>query len=85
MNLRVNDIIELDNYSYRVLDVINNMNNTYAYLINNEEFVNDTAIVKVIKKDRYIELSNIEDDNEFEYVLRRLYLNHKRDILSYFD
>lgn len=85
MNLRVNDIIELDNYSYRVLDVINNMNNTYAYLINNEEFVNDTAIVKVIKKDKYIELTNIEDDSEFEYVLRRLYLNHKRDILSYFD
>ena len=85
MNIMVNDIIELDNYSYKVLDIINHKYDTYLYLINNEEFVNDTAIVKAVKKDRNIELKHIENDDEFEFVLKKIYLNHKRDILSYFD
>ena len=85
MNIKVNDILELDNYSYRVLDIIHYKENTYAYLINNEEFKNDTGIVKIIKRDKVIELDHINDNEVFEYVLRKIYLNHKRDILSYFD
>ncbi len=85
MNINVNDIIDFDNYSYRVLDIVHNNDNTYAYVINNEEFVNDTAIVKIHKTNNTIELKHIDDDNEFEYVLKKIYLNHKRDILSYFD
>ena len=85
MNIKVNDILELDNYSYRVLDIIHDKENTYAYLINNEEFKNDTSIVKIIKRDKAIELNHINDNDIFEYILRKIYLNHKRDILSYFD
>ena len=85
VNLKVNDIIDFDNYSYRVLDIINANEKTYLYIINNEEFVNDTSIVQAIKTNNSIELKYIEDDKEFEYVLKKIYLNHKRDILSYFD
>lgn len=85
MNIKINDILDFDNYSYRVLDVINSNGNTYAYLINNEEFKNDTSIVKVLKNSRNLEVQHIKDNEEFEYVLKKIYLNHKRDILSYFD
>ena len=81
----VNDIVEFDNGTYKVLDIFNNNNNTYAFLINNDEFTNDVSIVKVIKNDKYYEFKQIDDDKEFEYVLKKIYLNHKRDILSYFD
>ena len=85
MNIKVNDIIEFDNFAYRVLDVITSKSNTYAYLINNEDFKNDTAIVKIVKSDRNLEAKHIDDDEEFEYILKKLYLNHKRDILGFFD
>ena len=85
MNIKVNDVLDFDNYSYRVLDVINSNGNTYAYLINNEEFKNDTSIVKIVKNNRNLEVMHIKDNTEFEYVLKKIYLNHKREILSYFD
>ena len=37
-------------------------------LINNDKFLNDVSIVKVKKKDNYLEFSHIEDDKEFEIV-----------------
>lgn len=85
MNIKVNDVLELDNDSYKVIDVINHNDNFYLFLINNDEFQNDTSIVKVIKNEKNIELKHIEDDKEFEVILKKIYLNHKRDILSYFD
>lgn len=85
MKIKVNDIIKFDSFEYKVLDVIINNNNTYAYLINNDKFLNDVSIVKVKKKDNFLEFSHIEDDKEFDYVLCKLYLNYKRYILSFFD
>jgi len=85
MKIKVNDIVKFDNGSYQVLDLIKYKNNMYAFLINNDEFINDISIVKVIEQDNYLDFLYIEDDKEFEYVLCKLYLNYKRDILSYFD
>ena len=85
MNLMVNDIIEMDNYSYKVLDIVNYKDNMYLFLINNDDFINDTAIVKALKSEKNIELMHIDDDKEFEYVLKKIYLDNKKAILSYFD
>ena len=85
MKLNINDIIKLENGSYIVLDIINNRNNTYLFLINEDKYINDTSIVKANIKNNCIELNYIEDEEEFDYVLNKIYLDFKRDILSYFD
>jgi len=85
MNIKVNDIVKFDNYSYQVLDIITFENNYYAYLINNDEFINDTSIVRLEKVGKMIDFRHIDNDIEFKYVLYKIYLNHKRDILSFFD
>lgn len=85
MTIKENDVIKFDNGSYLVLDLINYKKNMYAFLINNDKFTNDVSIVKVIKKDNYLDFLYIEDDKEFEYVLCKLYLDYKREILSFFD
>ena len=85
MKININDIVEFENGSYLVLDIINYKNNKYAFLINNDRFTNDVSIVKVIQKDKCLDFLYLDDDKEFEYVLCKLYLNYKRDILSYFD
>ena len=59
MNVKVNDIIDFDNYSYKVLDIVNVDDKTYLYMINNEEFVNDTSIVQAVKSNNLLELKNI--------------------------
>ena len=69
MKISVNDVVKFDNFEYLVLDVIKNKNNTYAYLINNDKFLNDVSSVKVETKDNHLEFTHIEDDKEFDYVL----------------
>ena len=85
MKIKVNDVIKFDNSDYLVLDVINNKNNTYAYLINNDKYKNDVSIIKVIEKNNCLEFLHIENDDEFNYVLCKIYLNNKRYLLSFFD
>ena len=82
MNIKVNDIIRFNKNDYLVLDIIDNR---YLYLINNNKFEDDTAIVKIVNKNRETEIHYIENDDEFYYVLNRLFINFKRDILVYFD
>ena len=85
MKLSVNDIVKFDNGSYLVLDIINNKSSLYVFLINNDRFINDISIVKVTQKDNCLDFAFIDDDKEFEYILCKLYLNNKRNVLSLFD
>lgn len=82
MSFRIDDIIEFNNGQYLVLDVINKNDNTYLYLINNDEFLNDISITKVVNSDGKIEFTYIEDDNEFDFVMNKIFLDLKTDILD---
>lgn len=82
MNFEVDDIIKFKNGSYLVLDVIKRNNNTYLYLINNDEFEDDIAITKVTNKNGYIDYSYIESEEEFNYILNKLFSDFKDDIIS---
>lgn len=83
MNYNKNDIIIFNKKEYLVIEVINNNENTYLYLINNDEFENDVSIVKVLNKNGLIEYTYIDNDEEFNFVLNNLFLNMKDDILSF--
>lgn len=82
MSFKIDDIIEFNNGQYLVLDVINKNDNTYLYLINNDEFLNDISITKVVNSDGKVEFTYIEDDNEFDFVMNKIFLDLKTDILD---
>ena len=82
MSFKIDDITEFNNGQYLVLDVINKNDNTYLYLINNDEFLNDISITKVVNSDGKVEFTYIEDDNEFDFVMNKIFLDLKTDILD---
>lgn len=77
------DIIKFKNSEYLVIDVIRNDVNTYLYLINNDKNLNDVAITKVKYIDGNIEYSYIENNEEFNFVLNKLFLNAKDDMILF--
>ena len=46
MNYNIDDVIKFKDGEYLVIDVIKNEGNTYLYLINNDEYLNDVSITK---------------------------------------
>ena len=82
MKIEKNDILTFDDNKYLVIDVIDNR---YLYLINNSSVENDTAIVKIINKYNNYSISYIDNDDEFNYVSYKIYLNAKKNILNYFE
>ena len=80
MNYSKDDLIKYNEADYLVLDVIDYKDNMYLYLINADEFENNTAIVKVNNVNGIAKYSHIEEDDEFNFVLSKLFLNHKDDI-----
>jgi len=82
MNYEVDDVIEFKNGSYLVLDIIKKDENVYLYLINNDEFKDDIAITKVSNSNGNVEYSFINNEEEFNYILNKLFLNFKDDIIS---
>ena len=83
MNFQVDDIIKYNNGEYLVLDVIKKDADVFLYLINNDEFVNDVAITKVKNNNGLIEYTYIDDDKEFNYVLNKIIVNSKDDLLEF--
>ena len=84
MEIKKNNIIKFNNGDYLVIDLLKYNNNTYLYLINNDEFENDVSIVKVDYENGIIRYSQIEDEEEFNYVITKLFLEHKTDISEFF-
>ena len=83
MNYQVDDIIKFNSGEYLVIDVIKKNNNTYLYLINNDEFKDDLAITKVINEDGVIKYNHIEDNDEFNYVINKIFLDLKDEIILF--
>ena len=85
MEFAINDIIRFKNGNYLILDIINNNGNKYLYLINNDDYLNDVAITKVIENGGVVEYTPVDDNDEFNYVLNKLFLNIKDDIFKFVE
>lgn len=85
MDYEKNDIVGINNKKYLVLDVIRNRQNTYLYLINNDEFENDVSIIKVNDNNGVTEFSEIENEEEFDFILAKLFIDYKSDIEEFIE
>ncbi len=83
MNFNIDDIITFNYGEYLILDVIREKDNTYLYLINNDEFKDDVSIVKVNNNNDVIEYSPIENEEEFDFVVNKIFLDFKEDVLDF--
>lgn len=83
MNFNIDDVIVFNDGEYLILDVIRENNNTYLYLINNDEFTDDVSIVKVNNNNNVIEYTAIDNDEEFDYVVNKIFLDFKDDVLDF--
>jgi histidinol phosphatase-like enzyme len=85
MNFKKNNVIKFNNGDYLILDILNYKENVYLYLINNSEYENDVSIVKVDNNSGIIKYSFIEDDEEFNYVINKLFLDRKIEISDFLE
>ncbi len=83
MNFNIDDVIVFNDGEYLILDVIRENNNTYLYLINNDEFMDDVSIVKVNNNNNVIEYTAIDNDEEFDYVVNKIFSDFKDDVLDF--
>ena len=83
MNFNIDDVIVFNDGEYLILDVIRENNNTYLYLINNDEFLDDVSIVKVNNNNDVIEYTAIDNDEEFDYIVNKIFLDFKDDVLDF--
>ena len=83
MNFNIDDIITFNYGEYLILDVIREKDNTYLYLINNDEFKDDVSIVKVNNNNDVIEYSPIENEEEFDFVVNKIFLDFKEDVVDF--
>ena len=83
MNFNIDDVIVFNDGEYLILDVIRENNSTYLYLINNDEFLDDVSIVKVNNNNNVIEYTAIDNDEEFDYVVNKIFLDFKDDVLDF--
>ena len=77
---KTNDIIRVNDKEYAVIDSFKNNDNTYLYLINNSDFDDDLAIIKEDNNGKFI---NIEKDDEFNFVLNKIFLDFKDEIINF--
>lgn len=83
MNFNIDDVIVFNDGEYLILDVIRENKNTYLYLINNDEFLDDVSIVKVNNNNNVIEYTAIDNDEEFDYVVNKIFLDFKDDVIDF--
>ena len=83
MNFNIDDVIVFNDGEYLILDLIRENNNTYLYLINNDEFLDDVSIVKVNNNNNVIEYRAIDNDEEFDYIVNKIFLDFKDDVLDF--
>lgn len=83
MNFNTDDIIVFNDGEYLIIDVIREKENTYLYLINNDEFLDDVSIVKVNNNNNVIEYTPIDNDEEFDFIVNKIFLDFKDDMLEF--
>lgn len=74
------DTIVVNEKEYIIIYILNLNENTYLYLINNEEENDDVSIVKVIQDNDKVTVIQIEDPNEFELVLSKILLENQEEL-----
>lgn len=82
MIYNIDDVIRFKNGEYLVLDIIKYKENTYLYLINNSEYENDTSIVKVVFENNQMKYESIKNDEIFDYVINKIFVNFKEEIVT---
>lgn len=85
MKYNIEDIIQIKNEEYIVMDIINHNDNTYLYLINNAINKDDVSIIKVKNNNGIEEFITIEDENEFDYVVSKIFLDYQSEIREILD
>jgi hypothetical protein len=78
MKYALDQVIRFGNGEYLILDIIKYNNSTFLYLINNSEFQDDISIVKVLSDGS---LDYINDENEFDYVLNKIFIDNQVDLM----
>jgi hypothetical protein len=73
-------IISFKEGEYLVLDVVNYNENTFLYLINNNEFEDDISLVKVLEDGSF---GQIDDEKEFDYVINKIFLDNEEDLSQF--
>jgi len=73
-------IISFKEGKYLVLDVVNYNENTFLYLINNNEFEDDISLVKVLEDGSF---GQIDDEKEFDYVINKIFLDNEEDLSQF--
>ncbi len=73
-------IISFKEGEYLVLDVVNYNENTFLYLINNNEFEDDISLVKVLEDGSF---GQINDEKEFDYVINKIFLDNEEDLSQF--
>jgi len=84
MNIEKFDVVEVNDNKFVVINKVIYNNNTYLYLMNDDENSDDTAIVKVIEKENEYEFVAIEDDKEFDIIIDKLIIENKDEIKELF-
>ncbi len=74
----INNLIIFNKSAYLVIDAVEYKGMKYLFMINNEYYDNDTAIVKKID-DKY---ECVKDEDEFKNIVYKLILNFKEKILE---
>ncbi len=76
---QINNIITFDKKEYLVLDVISKNNISYLYLANYDELEDDDNAIVKVENNKYF---HIEDNEEFNFVLNKIFIDFKDDIIN---
>ncbi len=74
------DILPIEDREYLIIDVLEYNDTTYLYLVNNSDSDDDKAIVKVLYEGDDDYVVNIDNDDEFNYVLSLFAGKNKENI-----
>lgn len=74
------DILPIEDREYLIIDVLEYNDTTYLYLVNNSDSDDDKAIVKVLYEGDADYVVNIDNDDEFNYVLSLFAGKNKENI-----
>lgn len=83
IDINLNDIIYFGINKYIVIDYIKYKNETYLYLINADNYLNDIAIVNVKKENGKFLYYLIKSDEEFNEIINNFFLKSKEKMILF--
>lgn len=76
------DVLPIEGKEYLVIDTLEYDGVNYLYLVNNSDFEDDNAIVKVIYENNKDFVINIDNDDEFNKVVSLFINQNKEELLD---